>query len=145
MTDVGTIGSAVANVSAYHHAFAHTNATWNIFKEESYAEPIPPPPSRYNIKPVHSGKCLDVVVASQDNGANVQQWDCGSTGNPNQKWELVPDGPNYQIKAVHSGKCLDVAVASQANGGNVHQYDCHGGPNQAWEITTEDGTAFVLE
>ena len=95
-----------------------------------------------NIKPVHSGKCLDVVSARAENGANVQQWDCH--GGTNQKWELVPDGKHHQIKVLHSGKCLDVVVASKDNGANVQQWDCHGGTNQKWELVP-DGKNFQIK
>ena len=40
----------------------------------------------YQIKVAHTGKCLDVIYSSGDNGATVQQWDCH--GGPNQKWML---------------------------------------------------------
>ena len=45
------------------------------------------------IKAVHSGKCLEVYDASQENGGNVNQWD--GHGGTIQEWELVPDGLNY--------------------------------------------------
>jgi glucosylceramidase len=32
----------------------------------------------------HSGKCLDVYGAGQQNGARVIQWNCH--GGPNQRW-----------------------------------------------------------
>ena len=78
-----------------------------------------------------TAKCLDVVVASKADGANVQQWSCH--GGSNQKWELVKTNqPYFFIKSVNSGKCLDVIVASKTDGANVQQWSCHGGPNQKW-------------
>ena len=50
-----------------------------------------------------------------------------------------------KITAVHSGKCLDVVSALGENGANVQQWDCHGGTNQKWEVSKEDGSVFVLE
>ena len=42
----------------------------------------------YTLRPVSSGKCLDVSQVSTANGAGVQQWTCW--GGDNQKWSLVP-------------------------------------------------------
>jgi hypothetical protein len=42
----------------------------------------------YQIVSLSSGKCLDVELGNiNDNGANVQQWNCASQ--PNQQWRLV--------------------------------------------------------
>jgi N-acetylmuramoyl-L-alanine amidase len=96
----------------------------------------------YEIIAKHSGKCLDVEGARQDNGANVQQWACG--GGPNQRWRLVDAGGGYyKIIAVHSGKCLDVTGASHDNGANIIQWDCHGGDNQLWRLE-QHGDAYRL-
>jgi len=86
----------------------------------------------YEIIAKHSGKCLDVEGARQDNSTNVQQWACG--GGPNQLWRLERVGSYYKITAKHSGKCLDVTGGSQDNGANVIQWDCHNGDNQLWRI-----------
>ena len=92
----------------------------------------------------HSGKCLDVVVASKADGANVQQWSCH--GGSNQSWEFVNTGQNYfQIKNVNSGKCLDVAVASMADGGNIHQFACHGGNNQKWALVKKSVEYYQIK
>jgi len=99
-------------------------------KESSNGNPSGP---TYEIVATHSGKCLDVEGAHQDDGTNVQQWACG--GGPNQRWRLVNMGGGfYEIVAVHSGKCLDVAGGSHDNGANVIQWRCHGGDNQLWRI-----------
>ena len=50
---------------------------------------VPNPLADRYILAVHSGKCLDVAMASGDNGGNVHQYDCH--GGSNQKWEFVPD------------------------------------------------------
>jgi len=96
----------------------------------------------YEIIAKHSGKCLDVEGARQDNGVNVQQWACG--GGPNQRWRLEDAGGGYyRIVAVHSGKCLDVAGGSRDNGANVIQWECHGGDNQLWRLE-QHGDAFRI-
>ena len=85
--------------------------------------------------------------AGQDNGSNVQQWDC--LNNAQQQWQLVPtDSGYYQIVTRHSGKTLDVAGISTANGANVHQWASTGGWNQQWLVArrltmrTSDGTQY---
>jgi ribosomal silencing factor RsfS len=101
----------------------------------------------YNLIARHSGKALDVSGASQQNGANVIQWD--KTGGDNQKWQLVDTGQilgegYYQIIARHSGKALDVSGASQQNGANVVQWDKTGGDNQKWQLVDAGGGYYNL-
>jgi Ricin-type beta-trefoil lectin domain-like len=50
-------------------------------------------PGYFRIKPVHSGKCLDVLNASLNNGTLVHQWDCGAFAQDNQLWRLEEIGP----------------------------------------------------
>ena len=89
----------------------------------------------------HSGQCLDVTGASQDNGAAVIQWPCH--GGSNQQWSLYNAGDGYYLVTVnHSGQCLDVTGASQDNGAAVIQWPCHGGDNQQWSIVPEGNGYF---
>ncbi|GEM45470.1 hypothetical protein DC3_11050 [Deinococcus cellulosilyticus NBRC 106333 = KACC 11606] len=85
------------------------------------------------LQAVHSGKCLDVSGISQNNDANVVQWDCvDNNPNFNQDFKLKrvsAGGVYYQIIAQHSQKCLDVVGFSQQNGGRVAQWDCHANPD----------------
>ena len=134
----GTVGTAPGDYTLTYTALDIAGNTSTLTRIVQVYQHVP---GTYNIKSVDSGKCLDVAYASHENGGNIYQWDCH--GGNNQKWELVPDGPNFQIKSVDSGKCLDVD-ASQENGDNIYQWDC-GRINQMWEVSTEDGTAFVRE
>ena len=43
----------------------------------------------FQIESVHSGKCLDVAAASQENGGNVQQWHCDDV--INQEWGVTKE------------------------------------------------------
>ncbi len=86
----------------------------------------------YEIRSVHSGKCLDVTDASTADRAPLQQWTCH--GGANQRFALRATGPYYQIVAAHSGKCLDVEAAAPANGARVVQWPCHTGDNQKWAL-----------
>jgi hypothetical protein len=94
----------------------------------------------YLVKPVSSGKCLDVSGANSTDGAPVQQWDCHQRSN--QQFRLrAAGGGSFEIVAQHSGKCLDVFQASTADGTKVQQWGCNGGDHQRWRITSKGGGA----
>jgi Ricin-type beta-trefoil lectin domain len=100
-------------------------------------------PAFYSLTAVHSGRCLDVSGVSQDNGANVWQWDCH--GGNNQQWLLTEVSPGvYTMAAVHSGKCIDVSGASPDIGAVVWQWTCHGGTNQQWRLTQVSSGVYTL-
>lgn len=61
-----------------------TNQLWEIIESESEHGGFD---RTYQLKPMHSEKCLDVEDASKSDSANVQQYSCHS-GN-NQKWSAV--------------------------------------------------------
>jgi chitinase len=89
-------------------------------------------PGTYEIRAVHSGKCMDVSEVSTVDGATVHQWEC--VGQNNQRWQVTPYGQGYHLIALHSGKCLDVRDWSYSNGGVLQQWSCGGGTNQQWYI-----------
>ena len=74
--------------------------------------------------------CMDVPVASKNNGVQLQAWTCH--GGPNQLWKF---DDKRRLVNKNSGKCLDIANANTENGGIVQQWDCHDGPNQKWSLT----------
>ena len=43
---------------------------------------------QYQIKPVHSGKCVEVSGFGLNDGDNIQQWTC--TGTTSQKFTFTP-------------------------------------------------------
>lgn len=91
----------------------------------------------------HSGKCLDVGGASQDDGADVVQYDCRGVGN--QTWSFKDVGGGYfHIVAQHSNKCLDVDGSSRDDGAQVHQWQCHDGDNQKWRLVSKPGGYFHI-
>lgn len=80
-----------------------------------------------------SGKVLDVMGYSKENGANVQQFTY--FGSNNQRWELIPaDDSYFRIVSVHSGKCLEVMEPPQKYGVNVRQNACRDADRQLWRI-----------
>ncbi|WP_072621269.1 RICIN domain-containing protein [Spirulina major] len=86
------------------------------------------------MKTTRTNKCLDVQDWSENDGGNIQQWDC--TGNSNQAWQLEKNQQtgHDQIISAHSKKCLDVQDWSENDGGNIQQWDCTGNSNQAWHL-----------
>jgi hypothetical protein len=97
----------------------------------------------YRICSKLSGKCLDVVVAGQANGARVQQWDFG--GGANQKWLIKTIGDGYyRVCAQHSGKCLNVNNGSTANGADINQWTDYGEDHQRFAIEPMGGGLFSI-
>ncbi|GAB3651648.1 RICIN domain-containing protein [Glycomyces tarimensis] len=91
----------------------------------------------------HSGKCVDVVSASTDDGAEIIQWDCH--GGLNQQWRLRDVGGGYhEIVSQASGKCLDIDAASTADNARVIQWSCNGGTNQQWELRDTGGYTEIV-
>ena len=91
-----------------------------------------------DIANLNSGKCLDVVSGSNDDGAEIIQYDCH--GGANQLW-LLQDvgGGHHQIISQSSGKCLDVDGVSTADGARIIQWSCNGGQNQQWQLRDAGG------
>jgi hypothetical protein len=102
----------------------------------------------YELIARNSGRCVDVLNGSAENGARAQQWTCN--GGPQQKWagpavETV-GGVNYiNLIAKHSGKCMDVTGASTANGAGIQQWTCNGGNQQKWTLQSVESPAPATE
>jgi hypothetical protein len=91
------------------------------------------------LKNQSSGKCLDVVGGSVDDGAQIRQFTCN--GGSSEQWLLIPDEqtPGYvQVVNIHSAKCLDVPDASVDDGVTVQQFICNDGTNQRWRFVPDD-------
>ena len=89
---------------------------------------------KYELRPLNSGKCLDIVNGSRANGARIQQWTC--SGAPQQKWYLRGvGGEYYNIVSAHDAACLDLRDNLNANGAVVQQWTCSGAYNQVWQVT----------
>jgi len=89
--------------------------------------------SYFTFTAVHSGKAVDLLNWSLDNGGSIIVWDDAKGGN--QQWYLdyAEDGW-YYIRSRHSAKCLEVAGASPFAGANIQQWDKDGGTNQQWRF-----------
>lgn len=80
----------------------------------------------------HSGKCVDVVNASHQAGAELIQYDCH--GGLNQQWSAEDVGVGYlQLRSQHSGQCVDIAGGSAEPNARAVQELCDGSNSQHWQ------------
>jgi hypothetical protein len=101
----------------------------------------------YRMVALHSGKVADVSGGSNDNGANVhqyeyhdqynQQWRAVSTGtqNGNQYWRFV---------CIKSNKVLEVKDYSNSNKANIQQWDWVGHDYQQWRVEDAGSGHFYV-
>ncbi|MDM7854557.1 endo-1,4-beta-xylanase [Cellulomonas alba] len=85
-----------------------------------------------------SNRCLDVVGASQSDGAALQLYDCWN--GTNQQWTSTSSN---QL-TVYGNKCLDVPNHATAAGTKVQIWTCSGGANQQWRLNS-DGSVVGVE
>jgi hypothetical protein len=78
----------------------------------------------FSLVAVHSSKCLDVTGFSQQDGADVIQFQCHNGAN--QRWTTQSMGGGRIIRSVNSGKCLD------ARNGKFPRPPGSGAPLQQW-------------
>jgi hypothetical protein len=95
------------------------------------------PNGTYELRAVHSDKCLDVAGAGTGDGANIQQYACNGTNA--QRFTVTRAASGYELKNAGSGKCVDVSGNSLADGANIHQWTCHGGNNQRVQLAGSNG------
>ena len=93
--------------------------------------------SYFSFVAAHSGKAIDLLNWSLDNGGNFIVWDDAKGGNQQYYLEYVEDGW-FLIRSRHSAKCIEVANNSISNGANVQQWDVDGDFNQHWRFLPVD-------
>lgn len=77
-----------------------------------------------------AGKCVDVQNRQNNNGTQIQLFDCNNT--PAQYWVLAADGTAQAL-----GKCMDLVNGGTANGTRVHIWDCvAGSQTQQWRVNS---------
>jgi len=116
--------------------FANSNK-WHInwiAIEPLTKTPFPDPQKYYYLIAKHSGKGLAVAGASNDNGANIVQWDKVARDNHQFRFQDAGNGYFY-IVAKHSGKGIAVAGSSNDNSANIVQ----------WDILAKDNHQFKLQ
>ncbi|MFI0914197.1 RICIN domain-containing protein [Streptomyces abikoensis] len=88
----------------------------------------------YKLTNKATGKCLEIVNSSVENGARAQQWSCN--GQPGAGWLVKPDGTDYRIVNANSGKCLEIENSRTDNGAPAQQWDCVDLKTQKWDKLT---------
>jgi hypothetical protein len=133
----GVTGNGVAAVQWDCLGKAQTNQLFTL---------VPMGDDLVQIRAAHSGKCVDVLGASGNDGAQVVQWDCLGDNQRNQLWRLVRvDGAIVGVQPAHVvGKCLDVPGFSQSNGASVVQRTCGNTTNQQWRLRPLEDDIMLL-
>jgi hypothetical protein len=84
----------------------------------------------YQIRPVHSGKCLDVPGGNAADGTALDQYDCTTAAWERFKLAQIGSAPYFNLLTT-AGKCLDVKSSSLLDNAAVVQWQCgYGGPPQ---------------
>ncbi|GEA89698.1 pectate lyase [Cellulomonas cellasea] len=85
-----------------------------------------------------SGKALDVLSSSKDDGAQIIQYTRADAAN--QQFQFVSSGSGYyRLKSRSSGKVLDVWEWSTAAGAQIRQYTDANGDNQQFRLADSEG------
>ncbi len=87
----------------------------------------------FSLVSVKSGKVIDVMGYSREDGANVQLFKYYGTNN--QKWRIVAAGDeSFRLVSLNSGKCLDAENTGSREAANVRQFSCGSGGEQIWKL-----------
>ena len=96
------------------------------------------------IKPQHTGMCLDVPHGSQKDGVALIQWPCNQQANQRFTLHSLNNG-YYKILPTHtSGKCLDVAGRNTSPGTKIQQWSCEPVPNQEFALRYAGGSHYNI-
>lgn len=109
----------------------------------SAGTPITIVDASYEIRSVHSGRCVAVDGASTESGAPVVQRDCTGTASRTMAVRRV-SGDVFELRATHSGQCLSVDGSSTQNGSAIVQRTCSGAASQRW-LFVQSGSAVLLK
>jgi len=93
---------------------------WKLEKDGDY----------YKIVNRKSGKVLDVMGESMDEGGAIIQWDDKPEGNDNQRWSWEGEGKSRRLKSKSSGLVLDVGDES----GIVQRKADDQSKSQLWQV-----------
>lgn len=98
----------------------------------------------YEIVNKNSNMALDLANCSQDNGANIIQYN--RLDNDCQKFRVEDAGDGfYRILAGASGKALDASGCGTNPGTNLHQWDNNNNDCQKWHIRhVKDGWYTII-
>ena len=86
----------------------------------------------YRIFSCYDGRCIDLDMASHNNGTNIKI--CDANANDAQRWYLYTYAGGYTIQSKESGKLFDIEGGSLNFGTNI----------QAWEWNGTDSQIFAV-
>ncbi|MFT5759599.1 MAG: hypothetical protein ACI9LM_004366 [Alteromonadaceae bacterium] len=94
------------------------------------------------LRALNSDKCLDVASANNNDGTNIQQYQCNAS--LAQIWTMNVINwttMEVELKAGNSSKCLDFDSTSQ----NVQQWQCLSTVNQRWFLKKTGNAALPAD
>jgi RHS repeat-associated protein len=96
-----------------------------------------------SLRPVHSGKAVDIAGCSTAQGAIAQQWDYSGAGC--QRFALVGTGDGYyMLRARHSDQVLDVTGCGNVEGTQIQQWPGNGNDCQKWRLEAVGNGEYKL-
>ncbi|HEY8935430.1 MAG TPA: RICIN domain-containing protein [Cyclobacteriaceae bacterium] len=124
-------GSTTAGAAVQQNA--NTGATYQQWDVTPVDSRIGGDYSYFTLAAAHSGKAIDVLNFSLENGGSIDAWD--NIKNAAQQWYLDYAGDGwFYIRSRYSAKCLDVYNSSTAPAAGIVQWDKNGGTNQQWRL-----------
>ncbi|RAY15391.1 pectate lyase [Actinomadura craniellae] len=100
------------------------------------------PEGTYTLVNAGSGLCLDVLSYSQEENAQLIQWNCH--GDVNQQFRVSGSGTGQTLTAVHSGKVAGVRAKSLSGNVQIQQQTPTGEAHQRWELRSLGGSDYHL-
>lgn len=96
------------------------------------------------LKPSHSGKCMDIAAGSMADGGRLIQYDCW--GGDNQEFSVDSMGNGqYRLRNVQSGKCLGAVNAATHNGAALEQRTCGANDSQTFNLNSKGAGKFEVK
>lgn len=86
----------------------------------------------YKIFSCFNGQCIDLDIASHNNGTNIQM--CPDYSNDAQYWYLYEYYGGYTIQSKESGKFFDVEGGNLNSGTNIQSWEWNGTDSQKFSI-----------
>lgn len=87
-----------------------------------------------------SGRCLDLAYGMQQDGSQLQIWDCWTSPNPNQQWRAPESTRSGRFQWNISDKCLEANFGN----GKAEIWDCEDSDDyQSWSLS-KDGTLQAM-
>ncbi|MFD9377853.1 RICIN domain-containing protein [Streptomyces sp. NPDC059999] len=100
---------------------------------------VPTGAGTFEVRAVHSGKCVEAENAGTSAGTLVQQWWCVEA--PQQRWRLAMVDiakELYELRPAHTppnvNRCLDIASSGKEDGASAQLSACNGKASQKWRL-----------